>query len=104
MNYYARVAELYTQLANIHWQMARNELDHKILPMPEPVIEEPPIPVTEAANEPTVPDEEALRKVAMAYAKAKGKDVAKAIIAKYADNLKSVAPEDRHALISEMEL
>jgi len=96
MNYYARVAELYTQLANIHWQMARNELDHKI-----PVIEQPPVPV---CDEPTVPDEEALRKVAMAFAKAKGKDVAKAIIAKYADNLKSVAPEDRHALISEMQL
>lgn len=109
MNYYARVAELYTQLANVHWQMARSEIDHKILPMPEPVIEATPVPeVAEPVKElsvdaeAAVPDEEAVRKVAQNYAKKHGKDVAKAIIAKYGDNLASVDPSDYHALIAEM--
>jgi len=107
MNYYARVAELYTQLANVHWAMARNEMAANIqtlVEMPEAKIEPPPVPeVAEPVkSEVTAPDEEAVRKVAQNFAKKHGKDVAKAIIAKYGDNLASVDPADYHALMAEM--
>jgi hypothetical protein len=112
MNYYARVAELYTQLANVHWAMARNEMAANIqtlVEMPEAKIEATPVPeVAEPVKQETfnypasVPDEEAVRKVAQNFAKKHGKDVAKAIIAKYGDNLASVDPADYHALMAEM--
>lgn len=107
MNYYARVAELYTQLANVHWAMARNEMAANIqtlVEMPEAKIEATPVPeVAEPVkSEVTAPDEEAVRKVAQNFAKKHGKDVAKAIIAKYGDNLASVDPADYHALMAEM--
>ncbi len=108
MNYYARVAELYTQLANVHWAMARNEMAANIqtlVEMPEAKIEATPVPeVAEPVKSENFnyPDEEAVRKVAQNYAKKHGKDVAKAIIAKYGDNLASVDPADYHALMAEM--
>jgi hypothetical protein len=108
MNYYARVAELYTQLANVHWAMARNEMAANIqtlVEMPEAKIEATPVPeVAEPVKQETFnyPDEEAVRKVAQNFAKKHGKDVAKAIIAKYGDNLASVDPADYHALMAEM--
>jgi hypothetical protein len=112
MNYYARVAELYTQLANVHWAMARNEMAANIqtlVEVPEAKIEATPVPeVAEPVkkisveSEVTAPDEEAVRKVAQNFAKKYNKDVAKAIIAKYGDNLASVDPADYHALIADM--
>jgi len=105
MNYYARVAELYTQLANVHWAMARNEMAANIqtlVEMPEAKIEATPVPEAAEPVKSEAPDEEAVRKVAQNFAKKHGKDVAKAIIAKYGDNLASVDPADYHALMAEM--
>jgi len=102
MNYYARVAELYTQLANVHWAMARNEMAANIVEMPEAKIEATPVPEVAEPVKSEAPDEEAVRKVAQNFAKKHGKDVAKAIIAKYGDNLASVDPADYHALMAEM--
>ena len=102
MNYYARVAELYTQLANVHWAMARNEMAANIVEMPEAKIEATPVPEVAEPVKSEAPDEEAVRKVAQNFAKKYGKDVAKAIIAKYGDNLASVDPADYHALMAEM--
>ena len=105
MNYYARVAELYTQLANVHWAMARNEMAANIqtlVEMPEAVIAVPEVAEPVKQETFNYPDEEAVRKVAQNFAKKHGKDVAKAIIAKYGDNLASVDPADYHALMAEM--
>ena len=115
-NYHSRMADLFTQMAQIHWRMASLEAETKAndaeatrkaqaTQVKEKIhrignelnnkdVEE--VPVKEV-------DVELLRKIATAYAKKHGKDVAKAIIGKYADNLASVKPEQRAALIGEME-
>lgn len=115
-NYHSRMGDLLAQMAQLHFSMAKLEAEAKETETKEvrakqatqvkekihmignelnarPVEE---VPVKEI-------DVDVLRKVATAYAKKHGKDVAKAVIGKYADNLASVKPEQRADLMAEMQ-
>ena len=113
-NYHSRMGDLLAQMAQLHFSMAKLQAEAKETETKEvrakqatEVKEKIHKIGNELNNKDVVEtkeiDVDVLRKVATAYAKAHGKDVAKAIIGKYADNLASVKPEQRADLMAEMQ-
>ena len=115
-NYHSRMGDLLAQMAQLHFSMAKLQAEAKETETKEvrakqaTEVKEKIHKIGNELNNKDVVEEEAkpvdvdvLRKVATAYAKTHGKDVAKAIIAKYADNLASVKPEQRADLMAEMQ-
>jgi len=110
-NYYSRMGDLLSQMAQLHFSMAKLEAEQKEAQVTETrqqqateVKEKIHRIGNELNNKDVVEvDVDVLRKVATAYAKAHGKEVAKAVINKYADNLASVKPEQRADLMAEMQ-
>jgi len=111
-NYHSRMGDLLAQMAQLHFSMAKLEAEAKETETKEvrakqaTEVKQKIHMVGNELNAKPVEEEidvDVLRKVATAYAKKHGKDVAKAIIGKYADNLASVKPEQRADLMAEMQ-
>lgn len=114
-NYHSRMGDLLAQMAQLHFSMAKLEAEAKETETKEvrakqaTEVKEKIHMVGNELNAKPVEEEtkeidvDVLRKVATAYAKKHGKDVAKAVIGKYADNLASVKPEQRADLMAEMQ-
>jgi len=110
-NYHSRMGDLLAQMAQLHFSMAKLEAEAKeqktqeVRAQQATQVKEKIHKIGNELNNKDVVevDVDVLRKVATAYAKTHGKDVAKAIIAKYADNLASVKPEQRADLMAEMQ-
>lgn len=112
-NYHSRMGDLLAQMAQLHFSMAKLEAEAKETETKEvrakqaTKVKEKIHMIGNELNAKPVEvkeiDVDVLRKVATAYAKKHGKDVAKAVIGKYADNLASVKPEQRADLMAEMQ-
>ena len=112
-NYHSRMGDLLAQMAQLHFSMAKLQAEAKETETKEvrakqaTEVKEKIHMVGNELNAKPVEvkeiDVDVLRKVATAYAKTHGKDVAKAVIGKYADNLASVKPEQRADLMAEMQ-